>query len=30
MYPNVISEIIAQKFDEKIKMLFSSGGLLFF
>ncbi|WMJ84453.1 hypothetical protein ACS3UN_07125 [Oscillospiraceae bacterium LTW-04] len=27
---NVISEIIAQQFDEKIKMLFSGSGLLFF
>jgi len=27
---NVISEIIAQKFDEKIKMAFSDDGLLFF
>ncbi len=27
---NVISEIIAQLFDEKIKMAFSGGGLLFF
>lgn len=27
---NVISEIIAQKFDEKVKMLFSGDGLLFF
>lgn len=27
---NVISEIIAQKFDEKIKMVFSGDGLLFF